>query len=375
MLSSHPKPKIRVGILFGGKSAEHEVSLQSAKSILQAIDKQKFEPVLIAIDKAGKWHYGISHEALLSGDTAKIAKALTDVAPATVLPDSGTNSLAIASGSGHSDLALDVIFPVLHGPMGEDGSVQGFLELANLPYVGSGVLGSAIGMDKDVTKRLLRDADITVADFIVLRSAGLTGEQTEATVQKLGLPLFVKPANMGSSIGVSKVETADGLVPTVREALRFDTKVLVEQAIVGSEIECAVLGNDNPQASVIGQVIPQNSFYSYEAKYIDEDGAVLEIPARIPSGVAEKARQLAIKTFTTLGCEGMARVDMFACQDGSIVVNEINTIPGFTKISMYPKLWEASGLPYTQLIDRLIELAIERFERRKQLSTSYDNHL
>jgi D-alanine-D-alanine ligase len=366
--------KIRVGILFGGKSAEHEVSLRSAKNVLQAIDTDKFEPVLVGIGKDGRWHYA-ADQAAISGDRDVQLTAERDGdSTVTLMPGSRDGALTATAGP-DADASLDVVFPILHGPMGEDGSIQGFLELANLPYVGPGILGSAIGMDKDVMKRLLRDAGIAVADFEVVRTAALSPAEVEKLLQRLGLPLFVKPANMGSSVGVTKVNTAEDLLPAIADALRFDLKVLVERAIVGDEIECAVLGNDDPQASVIGRVIPTDGFYSYEAKYIDDKGAALEIPADISPEVSERARAVAIQVFNILSCEGMSRVDMFATKDGSIVVNEINTIPGFTKISMYPKLWEVSGLTYTDLITRLIELAIARFERRQKLATTYDGHM
>lgn len=364
--------KLRVGILFGGKSAEHEVSLQSARNVLQAIDTSRFEPVLIGIDKTGAWHTGTDKKLLESDTLARLVDNNKD--SATLLPSNAAHRL-VALQDTFSQTALDVVFPVLHGPMGEDGAVQGFLELVNIPYVGSGILGSSVGMDKEIMKRLLRDANIPVTDFVVITSADISKRQTQELIDRLGLPLFVKPANMGSSVGVSKVTSAEQLQTAVEEALRFDVKALAEKVIVGDEIECAVLGNSNPEASTIGRIIPQADFYSYKAKYIDENGAVLEIPADIPAETAEKARDMAIQVFKALACEGMSRVDMFACKDGSVFVNEINTIPGFTQISMYPKLWEASGVSYTELITRLIHFAIERFERRQALQTSYEGHL
>lgn len=355
--------KTTVGILFGGKSAEHEVSLQSAQNVLQAIDTEQFEPVLIGIDKSGFWHYiEDTNDPQIDATNANTI--------VTLQPGDQTGRLI--SGNGSIVKNIDVMFPILHGPMGEDGTIQGFLELANIPYVGPGVLGSAVGMDKDVMKRLLRDGGIPVSDFITATSSDI---DTKAIVERFGLPLFVKPANMGSSVGVSKVTAEAELKSAVEEALLFDIKVLIEKAVDGDEIECAILGNDDPKASIIGRIIPKDGFYSYESKYVDESGAILEIPAKIPVEVAEKARQVALDTFKILGCEGMSRVDMFACQDDTIVVNEINTIPGFTKISMYPKLWEASGVSYTQLISQLLEFAVERAERRKELHTSYDKHL
>lgn len=358
--------KTRIGILFGGKSAEHEVSIQSAANVVTALDKERFEPVLIFIDKEGVWRYVPSIEA-----------ASTGAHETSVQPD---GRLIISLGSkteptdNRNDILqrVDVVFPVLHGPMGEDGSIQGMFELLNVPYVGSGILGSAVGMDKEVMKRLLRDAGIPIARFKTVTAESLVTLKGDEIVNELGLPLFVKPANMGSSVGVSKVDDVASLTTAVIEAFKFDTKVLIEEAIVGSEIECAVIGNAHPKASAIGRIAPRpGDFYSYEAKYIDEDGALLEIPAQISDAAREHAQAIALKTYQALNCEGMTRVDMFLCEDDSIVVNEVNTIPGFTKISMYPKLWEVSGVGYTELITRLIELATERFETRQGLQTSY----
>jgi D-alanine-D-alanine ligase len=264
-----------------------------------------------------------------------------------------------------------VVFPVLHGPYGEDGSVQGLCRLANLPCVGAGILGSAVGMDKDVMKRLLRDAGIPIARFVTV-FRGRAEPAFAALSADLGTPLFVKPANLGSSVGISRVQTAAEYRLALDAAFEYDTKVVVEECIVGREIECAVLGNTEPQASVPGEIVTGGShtFYDYEAKYIDEKGAELRIPAPLDERVAERVRETAIRAFTVLCCEGMARVDMFLRDSGEVLVNEINTIPGFTKISMYPKLWEASGISYSQLVDRLIGLAIERHETERKLKTT-----
>lgn len=266
--------------------------------------------------------------------------------------------------------SIDVAFPILHGPMGEDGTVQGFLKLANIPFVGSSVLGSAVGMDKDVMKRLLRDAGIPIGKFLTLRDSDSIPGFSEVS-SLLGSPFFVKPANMGSSVGVSKVHDETSYHAAVDLAFSFDLKIIAEEFISGKEIECSVLGNSNPIASVIGEIKPSHEFYSYDAKYLDEKGAILEIPTILPENVADRAREIAIRTFKLLAAEGLGRVDMFLKENGEILVNEINTIPGFTKISMYPKLWEASGITYTELIDRLIQLAMERFEKEKKLKTSY----
>jgi D-alanine-D-alanine ligase len=361
--------RMRVGILFGGRSAEHEVSLQSAKNIIDAIDTNKYEVVLIGIDKKGQWHLNEESQFLLPAAESGLPG----------LPERGEN-LALVPGkqndqvvalSGEQRLgSLDVIFPILHGPFGEDGTVQGMLKLANIPFVGAGVLASAVGMDKDVTKRLLREAGIPIARFIVATRYSQKEIGFDYAQKHLSLPFFVKPANLGSSVGIHKVKDRQEFESAVRDAFNYDNKILIEECIDGREIECSVLGNDNPIASVAGEILPRHEFYSYEAKYLDENGAVLEIPARLPPEISGRIRDLAIKTFSVLCCEGMARVDFFLKNSREIIVNEINTIPGFTTISMYPKLWEATGISYNELIDKLIELAIERFEREKRLKTN-----
>jgi D-alanine-D-alanine ligase len=285
-----------------------------------------------------------------------------------LIPGKQEEQLVQLSGQ-QSPGALDVVFPILHGPFGEDGTVQGLLKLANIPFVGAGVLGSAVGMDKDVMKRLLRDAGIPIARFIVLNKYSAPEVDFDDARGQLGLPLFIKPANLGSSVGIHKVRDREEFDRAVRDAFKYDNKVLIEECIVGREIECSVLGNDQPVASVLGEILPRHEFYSYEAKYLDESGAVLEIPAKVPPEISDRIREVAIKTFSVLCCEGMARVDFFLRNGEEIIVNEINTIPGFTRISMYPKLWEASGLPYGELIDKLIGLALEKFEREKGLKT------
>ena len=361
------KKKLRVAILFGGKSAEHEISLLSAKNIAEAIDKRKYQVVLIGIDKKGVWTL---NRTLPSGKS---------ILPS--LPSGKTSkSLALVPGRevkqlvSHSNFQppgpIDVVFPVLHGPFGEDGTVQGLLKLANVPFVGASVLGSAVGMDKDVMKRLLRDAGIPSVKFLVLDRSSSGGIKFEKVKRYLKLPAFVKPANLGSSVGINKVKNRKQFESAVKEAFKFDNKILVEESIQGREIECSVLGNDQPIASVPGEIITHHDFYSYKAKYQNEKGAVLEIPAKLPVAIVHKVQDLAIKTFKALCCDGMARVDFFLKNNQEVLVNEINTIPGFTKISMYPKLWEASGISYTKLIDRLIQLALERFKREKKLKTS-----
>ena len=362
------KQKIRVGILFGGKSAEHEVSLQSAKNVIDAINRDKYEPVLIGIDKSGKWLLNESSNFLLNSDNPELIR-LNQASDSVALIPQSEGEISNLSRSGFSQ-AVDVVFPILHGPFGEDGTVQGLLKLADIPFVGAGVLGSAVGMDKDVMKRLLRDAQIPIADFMVARSGEPVPDYADVT-EAFGSPFFVKPANMGSSVGVYKVHTQEEYTQAVEGAFEYDLKIIIEESINGREIECSVLGNEDPIASVPGEVIPHHDFYSYEAKYIDENGAGLEIPADLPGHIVEKVQDMAIRTFKVLCCEGLARVDMFLRDDDEIIVNESNTIPGFTAISMYPKLWGATGISYTDLIGRLIELAIDRYLKEQKLKTAY----
>ena len=360
--------KTKVAIIFGGKSAEHEVSLQSARNVFDAIDREKYDPVLIGIDKSGKWLLSSSKDYLLNADNPKGISLNRSKDRITFAPESRGEISNIESlrNSG----SIDVAFPILHGPMGEDGTVQGFLKLANIPFVGSSVLGSSVGMDKDIMKRLLRDSGIPIGKFLTFTD-DMEPLDFSVIVDLLGNPFFVKPANMGSSVGVSKVHDEESYQAATKLAFSFDLKIIIEEFIEGREIECSVLGNRNPIASVVGEILPNHDFYSYEAKYIDENGAKLEIPAMIPQDIANNAREIAVKTFKVLSAEGLGRVDMFLKQNGEVVVNEINTIPGFTKISMYPKLWEASGISYSDLIDRLIQLALERFSKEKKLRTSY----
>jgi D-alanine-D-alanine ligase len=356
--------KIRVGVLFGGKSVEHEVSLQSAKNVVDAIDKDRYEVILIGIAKTGKWLLPNPSQFLLNqDDPAHITLNEENAQSVALIPHSGGELTNLTDRS--SFAAVDVVFPILHGPCGEDGTVQGLLKLSGVPFVGAGVLGSAVGMDKDVMKRLLRDAGIPIGKFLVFKDTDKVIFDTIVT--ELGLPFFVKPANLGSSVGVSKVHDKETFNTAISTAFAYDSKILVEEYIEGRELECAVLGNQSPQASCVGEVKPRQEFYSYDAKYIDADGATLSIPADIPDDVRETIRDLSIQTFKALSCEGLGRVDFFLKKDGTVLVNEINTIPGFTKISMYPQLWMASGVSYSELINRLIELAIERFSREQRL--------
>jgi len=354
----------KVGIIYGGKSVEHEISVRSAQNILDALDRKKYEPVIIYIDKEGRWLLNKLPGQILKGlQTSPDNSPNTEIA---VIGKANSNQL-IDIEKGKELGSIDVIFPVLHGTNGEDGSIQGLLQLANLPYVGADILGSAIGMDKDVTKRLLRDANIPVAGYIVLHKNDVHQTTYESILTKVGLPFFVKPANLGSSVGVSKVANADQFQLAMCEASRYSTKILIEKNIIGREIECGVLGNvGNYKASLPGEVLVENDeFYSYHAKYIDEKGATICIPANLSAKTTEEIRKTAVKVCETLCVEGMARVDFFLTPQQELIVNEINTIPGFTNISMFSKLWEVTGLPYSKVIDELIQLALERHERNR----------
>ena len=361
--------KTRVGIIFGGRSAEHEVSLQSAKNILDALDKDRFEVTLIGIDKQGQWHVSDPQDFLLHAED-----------PARITLQRSGNAVAVHPGVERQQLVptdpataleqIDVVFPIVHGTLGEDGSLQGLLRMANLAFVGSGVLGSAVAMDKDVAKRLLRDAGLAVAPFICFNRRSAASADYAAVVAQLGTPLFVKPANQGSSVGVSKVRNAQEFHAALALALSYDHKALVETAIDGREIECAVLGNDAPEASVCGEVVVHDEFYSYDTKYIAEHGADVVVPAAISDADQQRIRAIAVRAYQALDCAGLARVDVFLSAAGEVVINEINTLPGFTRISMYPKLWAASGLGYTALITRLLELAMERHAQERALRSS-----
>ncbi|MGK9175287.1 D-alanine--D-alanine ligase [Yokenella regensburgei] len=361
--------KLRVGVVFGGKSAEHEVSLQSAKNIVDAMDKSRFEVVLLGIDKQGQWHCNDANNYLQNAsDPARIALNPSEETVALV-PGQLSGQLINA----HDGLPLapvDVIFPIVHGTQGEDGTLQGLLRMAGLPFVGSDVLGSAACMDKDVTKRLLRDAGLAIAPFITLTRGNRDRFAFHEVQEKLGLPLFVKPANQGSSVGVSKVTSEAQYAAAVSLAFEFDHKVVVETGIKGREIECAVLGNDRPRASTCGEIVLNSDFYAYDTKYIDDNGAQVVVPADITPEVNDRIREIAVQAYQTLGCAGMARVDVFLTPENEVIINEINTLPGFTNISMYPKLWEASGIGYTDLITQLIELALARHQADSALKSS-----
>ena len=377
--------KIRVIILFGGRSAEHEVSILSARNVYLALDKDRFEPLLIGIDKEGRWRVEPAETLLeAKGDPRhlRLRGAGAEV-PVPVRPEQPADTTALTAAapaaSEAGPLAIlrrdDVVFPVLHGTYGEDGTVQGLFELADVAYVGPGPLGSAVGMDKDVAKRLLAQAGIPVVPWRLVTATSLKreGQVLLDRVAELGFPLFVKPANAGSSVGVTKVNDRRALGPALEAALGFDRKALCEAAVDAREIECAVLGNDEPEASIPGEIVVthRDGFYSYEAKYVDPDGASVRVPADIPAGVAARIRALSLATFSTLELAGLARVDFFLDRKSNeLYVNEVNTIPGFTAISMYPKMWEASGVPGKQLVTRLIDLAIERRKARRALKTT-----
>ena len=362
-------PKLRVAVIFGGKSGEHEVSIASAASIFKHLDPQRYEALPIKIEKDGRWVLaGEAPKAISAADVHKQVEG-----PSTTSKGVGLQPIdpttALAAGS------IDVVFPVLHGPFGEDGTVQGLLELANVPYVGAGVLGSAVGMDKAVMKTLFLARNLPVAPYVVVLRPEWTREAAAVTRRietELHFPVFVKPANLGSSVGISKAKDAAQFHEAMDLALQYDRKIVVEAAVPNArEIECAVLGNDDPQASIAGEIIPLREFYDYEAKYMDANGSRLEIPAVISPEQAEEIRRMAVEAFRACDLAGLARVDFLMARDsGEIFLNEVNTLPGFTTISMYPKLWEASGLSYPQLLDRLIMLALERHREKQDLRTS-----
>lgn len=365
------KQKIRVGLLFGGKSVEHEVSISSARNVAAALRGEKFDVTLIGIDKNGRWHLSDASKLLQHAGDQKMVCLPDSKERVTVVFKEEERQLVSLSGKLEPP-PLDVIFPILHGTCGEDGTVQGLLKLIDIPFVGSGVLSSAISMDKDVMKRLFQQANLPTANFVMVKSYALDQVSFEEITKKLGLPFFVKPANSGSSVGVHKIKEEKDFLPALQDASQYDRKILIEEFISGREIECSVLGNDDPIASLPGEIIPTHEFYSYAAKYLDENGAILKVPAELDDKTIEAVQKLAILAYKTLECEGMARVDFFLKKDGSLLLNEVNTIPGFTNISMFPKLWEASGINCEELVERLIDLAIERHQKEKQLKVSYE---
>lgn len=372
--------KLRVAVLYGGRSGEHEVSLQSAASVINYLDRDRFEIVPVAIDKQGRWR--LNDISLLEG---KKSLPVFKDAPNVVLPpnpaDSDGGSALIRLGGTGEARGIDVVFPVMHGPLCEDGTIQGLLELADLPYVGCGVLASAIAMDKEMAKRVARDAGIPIVPYVSLKHGVWKKEKQQFAkriAEQLGYPVFVKPANLGSSVGVHKVKEPGGLDAALEDAFNYDGKVLVETAVNAREIELSVLENletgADPLVSVPGEIAPAHEFYSYEAKYLDEGGAALIIPAKLDPDQTKLAQEIGRKVFTALECEGMARVDLFLDRtSGEFLFNELNTIPGFTSISMYPKLWEASGIGYQELLSKLVDLAISRHEKKKTLVREFQS--
>jgi D-alanine-D-alanine ligase len=363
------KKKLRVGVMFGGRSGEHEVSLASASSVIRALDPEKYEAVPIGITKDGRWLLGTTAQKMLP----EVLRTGEHVA-LTAEPDAA--ALVPIENKSAGAMRVDVVFPVLHGTYGEDGTVQGLLELAGLPFVGSGVLGSAVGMDKDIAKRLFIQEGLPVGDYLAIPRS--EWEQSRAKVlarvkKKFKFPVFVKPAALGSSVGMTKAHDAKELQKALDFAAEFGQKILIEKFINGREIELSVLGNENPEASIPGEIVPHREFYDYEAKYLEE-GTKLEIPAKLTKAQVKKFQEYAKRAFRCLELRGMARTDFFLDRRTSkIYINEVNTIPGFTSISMYPKLWEASGIPYRELIDRLIELALA--EHREKQRTKYSIEL
>jgi D-alanine-D-alanine ligase len=372
--------KLRVAVLYGGRSGEHEVSLQSAASVINHLDRDRFEIVPVAIDKQGRWH--LNDISLLEGQKSlPVFKDSPRVVLAPNPADSGGGSALICLGERGEARGIDVVFPVMHGPLCEDGTIQGLLELADLPYVGCGVLASAIAMDKEMAKRVARDAGIPIVPYVSLKHEVWKKEKEQFgthIAERLGYPVFVKPANLGSSVGVHKVKEPGELNAALEDAFNYDRKVLVEAAVNAREIEVSVLENlepgGDPLVSVPGEIDPAHEFYSYEAKYLDENGAALLIPAKLDAEATERAREIGRKVFIALDCEGMARIDLFLDRSsGEFFFNELNTIPGFTSISMYPKLWEASGLGYRDLLSRLVDLAISRHEKKKMLVREFQS--
>lgn len=356
--------KIRVAVLYGGRSGEHEVALQSGASVIHHLDREKFEIIPIGVDKNGKWHR--APPSVLQHQTKS-------------LPIYEKESEIHLPANVSTEKTFDVVFPVMHGTMGEDGTIQGLFELADIAYVGCGVLSSAVGMDKDVAKKLVKAAGLPVAEYfsVKLGEWNLHSAQYKSKVKdEIGYPCFIKPSNSGSSVGIHKVKKESDLDAAMKDAFQYDTKVLIEKAVAAREIELSVLENSSygqaPKVSVAGEVIPQHEFYSYEAKYLDENGAALKIPSELTADQLKEAQRIAKEVFLALECEGMARVDLFLDKNsGQFYFNEINTIPGFTSISMYPKMWEASGLKYKDLLSELIHLAMARHERRKKLKRDF----
>lgn len=362
----------RVAVVFGGRSAEHEISVLSARSVIEALDPDRYEVVAIGVTKDGRWQLLPAGPPALEDGGADELPGVSKGSGTEIALDQEPGSQALVAADG-TRTPVDVVFPVMHGPYGEDGSIQGFLEMAGVPYVGAGVLASAVGLDKAIQKVLFAATGIPVVPYEVVheRDWAEDPQAVEARAEHLGLPLFVKPAALGSSVGIDVVERPSRLRGALEQAFRFGRKAVLERSVVGArELEVSVLGNDDPVASVAGEIVPKgHAFYDYDAKYLDEHGAELVIPAELADETLEEIQRLAVAAFRAIDGAGMARVDFFLTQDGRLYVNEVNTIPGFTGISMYPRLWAASGLPYPDLVDRLIELAIERHEAERKRGT------
>lgn len=358
--------KIHLAVIFGGRSAEHDISLRSAKNVIRSINKEKYDLSFIGITREGQW-IGFDTDQKLAEIEATDTLTLDNKTGNLSLDLAATG--AFINNTTSEKIQPQVVFPVLHGPYGEDGTVQGLLQLANIAFVGPNVLGSSVGMDKDIMKRLLRDAGLPVNKFITLYK-GEPLPPFEEVEQQLGMPCFIKPANLGSSVGISKARNAEELQKAIDIAFRFDTKILVEEFIDGREVECAILGNRDAKGSIPGEIISHADFYSFDAKYIDQQASETKIPADFSSDEKrEELRQMAVDTFKLLGCEGLSRVDIFVTPEEKFYVNEINTIPGFTSISMYPMLWKATGIAYDELIDQLVSLAIQRHNDRMALQS------
>ena len=360
-----------IGILYGGRTGEHEVSCRSAASVVTSLDRDSYTPLPIGIDKRGNWYLQERVAFTGGGDVRYLVIETNEERRVTVVPGQGLSV-------GGRPLAVDLIFPVLHGTFGEDGTIQGLLEIAGIPYAGAGVLGSALAMDKAMVKSVWQRADLPVVPFMSLSKAEVSGSPQaiqrfgDAARARFGMPLFVKPVRTGSSVGVSRLAAIEELPIAVEAAFRFDLDVMVEPCVIGREIECSVVGNDNPEAYGPGEIVSSHSFYDYEAKYLDPEGAKLVIPADIPEKRREEVRSLAVRAYRTAGIEGMARVDFFLeAKSGAILLNEINTIPGFTNISMFPRMCEVSGLSYADLLSRIIILGFERYTAREALQYSF----
>ena len=355
----------QVAIIFGGKSAEHEVSLASATHVYNAMDRERFSPVLIGIDKKGRWFY---NEMYPTDDVNLVEKDYFSEAYNVYL-SSEENRVKVINKKNNEVLTdFDVAFPIVHGTFGEDGTLQGILKSLGIPFVGPGILGSAIAMDKDIAKRLFQLEGIPVAASYTIYKHKASSYPFQQVAENLGLPFFVKPANAGLSVGVNKVSTEEEYLAALNDGFRYDNKLLVEEAVIGKELECGVLGNEEAHTSAVGEIVATEDFYSYDAKYISSTGAALQVPARIDATLSDVIRHFALQAFHAIGCEGMARVDFLLSDNGKLVLNEINTLPGFTAISMYPKMWEYTGISKKDLITELITLSIQRFERDEKLS-------